>query len=82
MQIYYKTQHEALIAAYATVEISGQYEIEFPERIWTEEVNYECQVKYHLPLRVRRTGNPAKKMLHISLYRQPSGNYELTTYLA
>ena len=77
---YFKTQSEALNHVFDMVKTGGKYTIEFPENIWTEHVNYGTSVHYHLPLIVSKTGNPAKKWLHITLYRMDSGNYELTYY--
>lgn len=79
---YYATQNQALEAVYAEIEKENHYEIVFPDRIWTEHVAYDHTVSYNLELKVKRTGNAAKKYLHIALYRMPSGNYELTFYKA
>ncbi len=78
-ETYFLTQAEALRCAYE--QVNSKYIIDFPDRIWTEHVNYGYTVRYTLPLIVAKTGNPAKKCLHISLYRMDSGRYELTTYL-
>jgi len=75
---YFETQSEALEYAYA--QVHPRYAIQFPENIWTEHVSYGSTVRYSLPLNVVKTGNPAKKYLHISLYRMESGRYELTYY--
>jgi hypothetical protein len=75
---YFKTQSEALQRAFDSID--PRYQIKFPDNIWTEHVAYGRSVNYHLPLIVTATGNPAKKWLHISLYRMDSGNYELTYY--
>jgi hypothetical protein len=75
---YFKTQSEALQHAFDSVD--PRYQIKFPENLWTEHVPYGGTVQYHLPMIVTATGNPAKKWLHISLYRMDSGNYELTHY--
>jgi hypothetical protein len=79
---YYATQNQALEAVYAEIARENRYEIVFPENIWTEHVAYGHQVFYNLELKVKRTGNPAKKYLHIILYRMASGSYELTFYKA
>jgi hypothetical protein len=75
---YFNTQSEALNHVFAS--IPSKYQIQFPENIWTEHVSYGTTVRYSLPLIVSKTGNPAKKWLHISLYRMDSGKYELTYY--
>lgn len=75
---YFKTQNEALNHAFDSVD--SRYHIQFPEYLWTEHVPYGGSMSYHLPLIVTATGNPAKKWLHITLYRMDSGNYELTYY--
>jgi hypothetical protein len=43
-------------------------------------VSYETTKSASIRLFTER-GNEAKKMLHISIYRMPSGTYELTSYL-
>jgi hypothetical protein len=77
-ETYFKTQHEALQQAFDSID--SRYQIQFPDNLWTEHVPYSGTVHYHLPLIVTATGNPAKKWLHIALYRMESGNYELTYY--
>lgn len=76
---YFETQQAALHHVYTSV--GNRYAIQFPDNIWTEHVSYGTTVKYDLPLIVTKTGNPARKWLHISLYRMDSGRYELTFYL-
>ncbi len=49
------------------------------ESITPEHVAYEKTVQYHVEL--LKDGKPLKKMLQISLYRMPSGKYELTNYI-
>ena len=75
---YFETQSEAL--EYAFNQLPEKYQIKFPDHIWTEHVKYGTTVHYHLPLIVTKTGNLAKKWLHITLYRMDSGKYELTYY--
>jgi hypothetical protein len=82
METYFATQAAALQAVEERVNSTGRWEIEYPDKIWTEHVAYGKTVRYTLPLRVKSTGNPARKALHITLYRMDSGNYELTHYLA
>ena len=77
-ETYFNKQSEALQFVYDAIELQNRYNIVFPDSIWTEHVNYGTAVKYHLPLQVKSTGNPAKKYLHIILYRMDSGKYELT----
>jgi hypothetical protein len=79
---YFATQNEALQNAYQSIIDEKHYEIKLPENIWTEHVAYGQTVFYHLDLIVKRTGNLAKKCLHIILFRMPSGNYELNFYKA
>ena len=78
--IYFNTQAAALQTVHDEIEARGQYDIIYPESIWTEHAAYGTYVKYHLPLKVKSTGNLAKKYLHIVLYRLDSGRYELTYY--
>ena len=73
---YFETQSEALDYAFSSV--LPKYEVKLPDHLWTEHVAYGQNVFYHLPLIVKSTGNPAKKCLHIFLYRMDSGRYELT----
>ena len=82
MNTYFRSQAQALESVYAEIEDAGRYEIVFPNRIWTEHVNYGHTVHYHFELIVKQTGNLAKKYLHISLYRMETGNYELNHYIA
>lgn len=79
---YFSTQNQALESVYKSIDDENHYEIIFPDRIWTEHVAYGTQVFYNLELMVKRTGNRAKKYLHIILYRMDSGNYELNFYKA
>lgn len=76
---YFETQQAAL--AYSdTMATDRGYLPQYPESIWTEHVSYGTSVKYCIPL-LTSQGNPARKHLHISLYRMDSGRYELTTWL-
>jgi len=77
---YFDTQAAALYFVFSNIKDRG-YEIIEPDRLWSEHVGYGQTVKYHFELTVSKTGNPARKWLHISLYRMDSGTYELTFYL-
>jgi hypothetical protein len=79
---YYTTQAAALNAVQDEFENNRPYEIQYPENLWCEHVSYGTAVHYNLTLKVKKTGNLAKKWLHITLYRMDSGNYELTYYIA
>ena len=79
-KVYFNTQSEALNVAFEEANRKG-YKVDEPQNIWTEHVAYGKTVKYTLNLIVERTGNPARKCLHISLYRMDSGRYELTHYI-
>lgn len=79
---YFSTQNEALEFVKENVDKENWYEIVYPDRIWTEHVAYGQTVFYHLDLMVKKSGNMAKKCLHIILYRMASGNYELNFYKA
>lgn len=76
-QTYFKTQSEAL--QYVEDQLSSKFQIAYPDGLWTEHVNYETTVTYHLPLN-NLEGKLTRRYVHISLYRMPSGNYELTYY--
>jgi hypothetical protein len=78
---YFFTQSAALKHAEEETYKAG-YDIIYPDRIWAEPVNYGTSVKYNFPLTLQRTGNEAKKWLHIQLYRMGNGKYELNFYLA
>lgn len=78
-ETYFNTQSSALEHVEQTLD--KRYAIAYPDRIWSEHVNYGTTVKYHFPLIVKKTGNPARKWLNISLYRMDSGTYELTQYI-
>jgi len=78
--IYFDTQASALGFVEEDIEKAKRYDIVYPENIWTEHVAYGTTVRYHLPLKVKSTGNFAKKYLHIVLYRMDNGKYELTYY--
>jgi hypothetical protein len=80
METYFETQQSALDYSHSMA-ISKGYDPQYPDYLWTEHVAYGTTVKYCLPLVVIKTGNRAKKYLHISLYRMDSGRYELTTWL-
>jgi hypothetical protein len=78
---YFETQAAALEFAFTNARDRGYTVIE-PENLWAEHVAYGTTVRYSLPLNVAKTGNPARKWMHISLYRMDSGRYELTFYLS
>lgn len=77
---YFDTQSAALTRVQEKVFRAG-YEIRYPDNIWSEHVNYGTTVKYDFPLTLIRTGNEAKKWVHIQLYRMDSGKYELNFYI-
>jgi len=76
---YLESQSAALNEAYTNAQSKG-YTVNEPNNIWTEHVHYGTTVQYNLPLIKTSTGNPARKWLHINLYRMDSGKYELTYY--
>ena len=76
---YFETQQSALDHSHRMATSRG-YEPQYPDYLWTEHVSYGTNVKYCIPMLTSR-GNPARKHLHISLYRMDSGRYELTTWL-
>jgi len=76
---YFNTQSEALDYA-NDMAIGKGYTPQYPEHLWVEHVAYGTNTKYAIPMLTSR-GNPAKKYLHISLYRMDSGRYELITWL-
>ena len=80
MDTYFQSQVQALAAAEQFANQCG-YDVVYPDYIWAEHIGYEKYHDYHFPLVVRKTGNAAKQWLHIVLYRMPSGDYELVTYL-
>ncbi len=76
---YFNTQSEALDYA-NDMAIGKGYTPQYPDHLWVEHVNYGTNARYTIPMLTQR-GNPAKKHLHISLYRMDSGRYELITWL-
>ena len=76
---YFETQQAALDHSDKMATSKG-YIPQYPDSLWTEHVAYGTNVKYCIPLLTSK-GNPARKHLHISLYRMDSGRYELTTWL-
>ena len=79
METYFETQNAALHCADTMAKDKG-YQPQYPETLWCEHVDYGTTVKYHIPM-LTKGGFPARKYLHISLYRMDSGRYELTTWL-
>jgi hypothetical protein len=76
---YFETQQAALHHSDKMATSRG-YIPQYPDYLWTEHVAYGTNVKYCIPMLTSK-GNPARKCLHISLYRMDSGRYELTTWL-
>ena len=74
--IYYETQAAALEAAIS--QVPAKFEVHTG---MTEHVNYGTYVKYAWNLIIRETGIMSVKSLIITLYRMPSGRYELTNYI-
>ena len=79
METYFETQNAALECA-DNMAVANGYQPQYPDTLWCEHVNYGTNVKYAIPMLTSK-GNPARKYLHISLYRMDSGRYELTTWL-
>jgi hypothetical protein len=78
--MYFKTQSEALQHAENQATLRG-YEVQYPTSFFGLCIYAEQYGNYSFELKVSETGNIAKKMLHITLYRMPSGNYELVNYI-
>ena len=74
---FYNTQSEALKSAEEYAKHKG-FDVNW-ESITPQHVAYEKTVQYHVE--ILKDGKPLKKMLQISLYRMPSGKYELTNYI-
>jgi hypothetical protein len=74
-QIYFSSQAQALEAATDRAQAKGFVVGTIP----ADHVAYETTRKYHVEL--TKEEKLQKKMLHISLYRMPSGSYELTDYI-
>ena len=81
LETYFATQAAAIIEVEKETRRRG-YDIIYGENLWAEHVAYGTTVKYSFPLTVVKTGNEAKKWLHIQLYRMGSGKYELNFYIA
>jgi hypothetical protein len=76
-QTYFETQSSAL--QYVEDQLKSKFLIAYPDRIWSEHVNYGTSVSYHLPLNTLE-GKPTRRFVHITLYRMDSGRYELNYY--
>jgi hypothetical protein len=79
--LYYKTLGDAIDAAVNMAENKG-YEVDDHElfvQFGTGGIRYEETKSAEISL--LKNGKPQKEALHISIYRMPSGNYELTTYI-
>jgi hypothetical protein len=81
LETYFATQAAALMAVEDETRRRG-YDIVYADRLWAEHVAYGSTVKYSFPLTVVKTGNEAKKWVHIQIYRMGSGKYELNFYIA
>lgn len=81
-EIYFNTQNQAVDAAVEKAQQRG-FEVtdeDLANSAFIEGwVGYENERRDSIPL--YKNGVPQKKMLQISLYRMPSGKYELTTYI-
>jgi hypothetical protein len=78
--MYFKTQSAALFQAEQEAQKKG-YEVQYPNSFFGICIYSEQYGKYSFELKCIKSGNIAKKMLHITLYRMPSGNYELVNYI-
>ena len=76
-ETYFDTQAGALESAEEYAKHKG-FMVNW-ESITPEHVAYESTVQYQVEL--LKDGTPVRKMLQISLYRMPSGKYELTNYI-
>ena len=76
-ETYFDTQAGALESAEEYAKHKG-FMVNW-ESITPEHVSYESTVQYQVEL--LKDGEPVRKMLQISLYRMPSGKYELTNYI-
>ena len=81
LETYFSTQAAALMAVETEVRNRG-YNIVYADHLWCEHVNYGHTIKYSFPLTLVKTGNDARKWLHIQLYRMGNGQYELNFYLS
>lgn len=79
-EIYHNTMSEAIQAAIEYAESKGfQVASEEEDMIQWEAMQYETyQTKLYT---LYKDNVQVKKCLNISLYRMPSGRYELTTYI-
>jgi hypothetical protein len=78
--MYFKTQSAALYKAEQDA-LKNVYEVQYPSSFFGLCIYAEQYGKYSFELKVIKTGGIAKKMLHVTLYRMPSGNYELVNYI-
>lgn len=80
IEVYYDTMSEAINAAIERANSKGfTIADEIEDNIQWEPMQYETyQTKLYT---LYKDNIQSKKALNISLYRMPSGRYELTTYI-
>jgi hypothetical protein len=82
--IYFETFGEAIDGAIGAIHarngvlISSCYEAS--EVMGAEPINYNQTRTFDFPIEFLK-GKPTRKYYHVSIYRMPSGRYELTTYV-
>lgn len=78
--MYFKTQSAALEFAEADA-IKRGFRVIFPDAFFGISIYSEQYGKYSFQLEYSNQEKTTRKMLHVTLYRMPSGNYELVHYI-
>lgn len=78
--MYFKTQSAALEYAEQDAAKRG-FNVIYPNSFFGINLYAEQYAKYSFELQYSNQDKTTKKMLHVCLYRMPSGNYELTHYI-
>lgn len=78
--IYYETLNAALDAAVEKARVKG-YEVDQDElfQFGIGGISYGQSKRYTFSL--TQNGQPSRRVLVVSIYRMPSGRYELTSYV-
>ena len=80
--MYYETLSQAVDAALSH-KLPNFHELDDSIEVTWEPMCYETSQTRHYPIRKLEgvTCKPVNKGLHVSMYRMPSGRYEVTAYV-
>jgi hypothetical protein len=76
-EIYHETMYKAIQEAIRLATLKGYTVHE--ESITLEPISYETSRTIIYP--IEKNGKMQRKCMNVTLYRMPSGKYELTTYI-